>query len=116
MTKEEFLKKCKKTLKRKKVKIKNRREGAMNNQEDINLCDFPGIYIILQDDKVIYIGSAEAGERCVSDRLKQYWWNSATGNTLANALVRKNGYSFSDALEDIKKCKVLCLSIGNCLC
>ena len=44
--KEEFLKKCKKTLKRKKVKIKNRREGAMNNQEDINLCDFPGIYIM----------------------------------------------------------------------
>ena len=103
MTKEKFLEQFKKTFQDRNVDWEKREEGSLNNQRDIDRCVFPGIYVILQNENVIYIGSAYAGNRSIADRLKQYLSNSKTGNTLANAFIRNKDI---DADDDEKANKV----------
>ena len=107
MTKENFLNKFKKVIQDKNVDWEKREEGSLNNLSDIDRCAFPGIYVILQGENVIYIGSAYAGDRSVAVRLKQYLSNSKTGNTLAKAFVRNKDVTFNKAKKLIKKCRFM---------
>ena len=104
MTKERFLNDFEETFHARGIEIKGGKEGSMNNPEDIAGCNFPGIYVIIRNNEVIYIGSAYAGTRSIADRLTQYLGNSRTGNTLANAFMRHENTEFAAAVEKIRKC------------
>ncbi|MDE7439698.1 MAG: GIY-YIG nuclease family protein [Clostridia bacterium] len=103
MTKDKFLEDFKNLFQDKNVEVNKMVEGSMDKEADIAKCSFPGVYVILQNDNVIYIGSAYAGKRSIADRLKQYLSNSKTGNTLANAFIRNRDI---DADDDKKANKV----------
>lgn len=93
----------KKDNKKKVIKILNDdqiefKEGYISS---INNVDFPGIYAIFDNNKLIYIGSAYAADRTIEIRLKQYLSRSKTGNTLIKAM-RRNKYKNYKYEEDKK--------------
>lgn len=93
----------KKDYKKKVIKILNDdqiefKEGYISS---INNVDFPGIYAIFDNNKLIYIGSAYAADRTIEIRLKQYLSRSKTGNTLIKAM-RRNKYKNYKYEEDKK--------------
>lgn len=73
-------------------------EGSMSS---INNVDFPGVYAIFDNDKLIYIGSAYAADRTIEIRLKQYLSHSKTGNTLIKAMRRNKYKNFKDEEDKI---------------
>lgn len=90
MEKEEYKNKVRITLNNPEIDFK---EGSMSS---INNVDFPGVYAIFDNNKLIYIGSAYAADRTIEMRLKQYLSRSKTGNTLMKAMRRNKYQNFED--------------------
>lgn len=71
---------------------------------------FSGIYLILDGDQIIYIGSSYV--RTVKTRLKQYLGKKDTGNTLAqNLILAKKCNDIDSAVELINKFKIQAFEI-----
>lgn len=84
---------------------------------DLSKFDFNGVYIIYDEDEVVYVGSAYA--RKIKKRLKQYISPKDTGNTLGKTVAKKLSGSktynkmaqakMDEAIETIKTFKICAL-------
>ena len=58
-------------------------EGTFN---DLSKFDFKGVYILLDNDEVVYIGSSYT--RNIKERLNQYILETDTGNSLGKTIAK----------------------------
>lgn len=84
--------------------------GVHGGFGDLNCFDFKGVYILCDNNKIVYVGSSYA--RTIKQRLKQYTSKKDTGNTLAKRVAKElsyskkiNGKSKENILEAIEKIK-----------
>lgn len=64
-------------------RYKNITKGTFN---DLRTFNFKGVYIICENQEIVYIGSAYS--RLISTRLKQYLSETNTGNTLGQNIAK----------------------------
>lgn len=103
VTKEEFLKKNEKILKKYTILIGKEQyiEGKLGNKEDLNKLDFRGIYVILENDKVLYIGSALPVTRTIKERLKEHLDGHKSHSCIIPYLMKSRNIKYKDKAKKL---------------
>lgn len=91
LTKEEFLEKYKDLLEQYTIPIDENNKfiyGHLGNAEDRKKANFTGIYVILENNKVIYIGSALPPSRTIEVRFREHLFGHYTNTKIVSHLMK----------------------------
>lgn len=102
LTKEEFLEQNKDFLEKYTELINGEKfvSGSLGNDDDKKKIDFPGIYAILEDNKVFYIGSSFG--RRIKKRLGEHLDGDETHTSIAKYLMETRNIDKAKAKELLK--------------
>ena len=89
-------------LLRKYADFPNRVEWCLENDEDLKKLNFRGVYVILEKDKVIYIGSALPVTRTIKVRLKEHLGGNKTHSSIVEYLKSSRNINDEEAKKLLK--------------
>lgn len=105
LTKEEFLEKYQNLLDQYTIPIDENNKyisGCLGNIEDRKKADFTGIYVIIENNIVIYIGSALPNSRTIKKRFSEHLGGNPTHTCIIPYLIKTRGITKEEAKELIK--------------
>ena len=106
MTIDEFLKKNQEVLDEYTEPLDNGKpyyQGKLGNKDDLEAVKFRGIYVIIEDNNVLYIGSALPQTRTIKVRLQEHINGNSTHTSIVTYLSKR--YNTNDA--ELAKTKAL---------
>ena len=105
LTKEEVLEKNKTLLKQHTMPIDENTEyisGCLGNKEDVKKANFPGVYVIIENNHVIYIGSALPNGRTIKVRFSEHLHGHPSHTKIIPCLIETRGISKEEAKRLIR--------------
>lgn len=98
MTKQDFKKKFKDIINQHVTKVV---EGKVSCQSDRDKADFNGVYLLIDNDNIIYVGSAYPSSFPIKKRLYIHYNSHDSNSCLARHLMREEGWTREQAKEYI---------------
>ena len=105
LTREEFFKKNKGIIDKYAIPIDKANlfmSGCVGNDDDCDKLNFGGVYVLLENNKVFYIGSALPNGRTIKDRYKEHKYGHYTNSKIVRYLMNTRNLDINEARNLVK--------------